>query len=92
MTDRIANLPETNDPMSPEELNMMREIFQAGSASVEGVKGKNLIIYGVLFFVLNLPIVDRLIKGFVDTTDIVLLALKAMVFILIIYILQVLNI
>lgn len=86
MTDPIKSLPETKDIISPEEANIMREIFQAGQASVHN--SYNILLYGVLFFVLSLPITDKLIKGFIGTTDLILLALKAVIFIFLIFILQ----
>ena len=86
MSDSIKSLPESREPLTREEANMMREIFQAGQDSTN--KNYSLLAYGTLFFVLSLPITDKLIRGFIDTTDLILIALKAVLFIMIIFISQ----
>ena len=89
MSDSIKSLPESREPLSREEANMMREIFQAGQASNNN--NYSLLAYGTLFFVLSLPITDKLIKGFIDTTDLILIALKSVLFIMIIFVSQMLG-
>lgn len=90
MSDSIKNLPESREPMTREEANMMREIFQAGQASVSN-NNYSLLAYGTLFFVLSLPFTDKIIRGFVDTTDLILIALKSVLFIMIIFVAQLLG-
>ncbi len=89
MSDSIKSLPESREPFTREEANMMREIFQAGQTSNNS--NYSLLAYGTLFFVLSLPITDKLIKGFIDTTDLILIALKSVLFIMIIFIAQMLG-
>jgi hypothetical protein len=90
MTDRISNLPEADDPISPSELNMMKELFgQTASASAtSSIQPKALLVYGVLFFVLNLPVIDNLMRGIIETHDLILLFIKTGVFILFILLIQ----
>ena len=90
MTDSINTLPETREPMSMEETNMMREIFQAGQSSVSN-NNYSLLVYGTLFFVMSLPITDKIIKGFVNTTDLILIALKSVLFVMIIFVANLLG-
>lgn len=84
MSDSIKSLPESREPMTREEMNMMREIFQAGQASTKN--SYSLIAYGILFFILSLPVTDKLIKGFINTTDLILIAVKSVLFVMIVFI------
>jgi hypothetical protein len=88
MTDFLKNLPEAQEPLSPEEMNMMKDIFQSGQGV--GTVNKNFykpLIYGALFFALSIPLTDKLIRGFIETTDLVLIFVKTAVFIIIAYLL-----
>lgn len=87
MTDVLKTLPEAQEPLSNEEMNMMRDIFQYQNAGAPATNFYRPLMYGVLFFVLSLPITDKLIKGFIDTTDLILIAIKSALFILITYVL-----
>lgn len=87
MTDRIDSLPESQDPISPEEMNIMREVFQATQSSVDDAK--SILLYGIAFVVLNLPIVDNLIKGTINTTSTILvITIKTVIFLIVVWVLK----
>lgn len=88
MTDVLRNLPEAREPLSREEMNMMKDIFRApGSGLKTPDTVYKALIYGALFFALSLPITDKFIKGFIEATDIILLAVKTAIFIIIVFLL-----
>lgn len=90
MTDVLKTLPEAREPLSNEEMNMMREVFRSGQ-DVGAASNRSLykpLIYGALFFALSLPVTDKLIKGFIETTDLVLLVIKSSIFIIILFLLM----
>lgn len=88
MTDVLKTLPDAQEPLSNEEMNMMREIFQSGHVNAPNTNFYRPLIYGALFFALSLPVTDKLIKGFIATTDLVLLAIKTAIFIIIVFLLM----
>lgn len=88
MTDALKNLPDSREPLSNEEMTVLKDIFQSGQQSgVTSVKMYRPLIYGLLYFVLSLPITDKFIKSLMNTTDLVLIGIKTALFVLIIYIL-----
>ena len=89
MADKIKELPVVEDPPTPVEVNLMREIFQS---SVPETELKSLFFYAVLFFVLNLKIVDSFLRNFITTSDILFLMIKTFIFIVIISLSRLMNI
>lgn len=89
MADVLKTLPDDHEPLSNEEMNMMRDIFQTGQ-DVGAASTTNFykpLIYGALFFILSLSITDKIIRGFIETTDLVLIAIKSAIFIVMVFLL-----
>jgi len=87
MTD-VRELQESDEPYTRDQMNVMPDLF-AGSPQGESTKGKySPLIFGVIFFVLNLPIVNELLKKVIDTSDMILLLIKSVVYIVILFIMK----
>lgn len=87
MADKIKNLPETNDPASPIEINVMKEVIQAPTQQSPLIMSlRAYAIYASLFFILNLSITDSLLKNFITSGDLVLLLIKTVMFVSIIWV------
>ena len=87
MTD-IRELQDSDEPYTRDQMNVMPDLF-AGSSQGESDKGKySPLIFGVLFFVLNLPIVNEILKKVIATSDIILLVIKSVFYVVILFILK----
>ena len=87
MTD-VRELQESDEPYTRDQMNVMPDLFD-GSPQVESTKGKySPLVFGVIFFVLNLPIVNELLKKVIDTSDMILLLIKSVVYIVILFIMK----
>ncbi len=87
MTD-IRELQDSDEPYTRDQMNVMPDLF-AGSSQSGSDKGKySPLIFGVLFFVLNLPIVNELLKKVIATSDTILLVIKSVFYVVILFILK----
>ena len=91
MADSIAQLPKTMTLPSEHDMRVMSTIFGSpinnGSYELRG-----LIVPSILFFALSLPIADTMLNKFITTSNIVLLAIKTGIFILLLLICQLFHI
>jgi hypothetical protein len=87
MTD-IRELQDSDEPYTRDQMNVMPDLF-AGSSQGGSDKAKySPLIFGVLFFVLNLPIVNELLKKVIATSDMILLVIKSVFYVVILFILK----
>ena len=59
-----------------------------GNTSLSSNNTTKLLVYGVVFFVLSMPFVDNFIKGKISASNIVILAIKTGIFLLILILTQ----
>ncbi len=87
MTD-VRELQDSDEPYTRDQMNVIPDLFDS-SYQTEADKGKySPLIFGVLFFVLNLPIVNELLKKVIDTSEMILLLIKSVVYIVLLFILK----
>lgn len=91
MADRIANLPQSQERPSDIDVNVMRDVFGDGVAVAKSLQLKKLIIPTILFVVLNLPVVDNLLKNVVPDSEMVIVFVKTLIFLIVMVILQLVN-
>lgn len=86
MTD-VRELQESDEPYTRDQMNVIPDLFNTAQAQSD--KGKySPLIFGAIFFVLNLPIINELIKKAVNTSDLILLLIKSVFFVVILFILK----
>jgi hypothetical protein len=88
MADRIANLPPSQERPSDIDVNVMRDVFGDGVAVANSLQLKKLIIPAILFVVLSLPMVDNLLKNVVPDSEIVIMFVKTLIFLIVLVVLQ----
>lgn len=85
MTD-IRDLQDSDEPYTRDQMNVMSDLFHTTQQSEKGKYSP--LIFGVVFFVLNLPIVNELIKKVVDTSDMILLLIKSVFYVVLLFTLK----
>lgn len=92
-SDQLGALPvQRNQKPSEQDIRVMETVFGRNVAnSGNGVSLSSLIIPGILFFVLSLPFVDKFIRKYLSTSDILLLSVKTGIFVLLLMILQLIG-
>jgi hypothetical protein len=86
MADKISQLPMDYNSPSEQDLKVMNALF--GNSKINSEVQK-LLIPGILFFVLSIPYFDKLLGNFVTTSsNYVLLAIKTIIFIILLLIIQ----
>jgi len=89
MSNAISGLPmSARQQPSEHDMRIMEAMF---GSSTTGYEAKKLLIPGLLFFALSLPFVDKLLKGVITTSDLVLLVIKTGIFLGLLLIAQLLN-
>lgn len=73
---------------SPSETRIMNAMVGANVTSNTPIK---FIVSGIVFFVLNLPFVDTFLKEKISASDLVILAIKTGLFLLVIVLTQFLG-
>jgi len=91
MADRIANLPPSQEQPSDIDVNVMRDVFGDGAAVAKSLQLKKLIIPAILFVVLSLPMVDNLLKNVVPDSEMVIMFVKTLIFLIVLVVLQLLS-
>lgn len=91
MADRIANLPPSQEQPSDIDVNVMRDVFGDGAAVAKSVQLKKLIIPAILFLVLSLPMVDNLLENVVPNSEMVLMFVKTLIFLIVLVVLQLVS-
>lgn len=95
MGDNINNLPINNRPPTNHELKIVKELFEDPehqetiNTSVNELK--DYILAGILFLVFSLKSLDNLLKNNVaifENSDIILVLFKALLFIIIFYVVR----
>jgi hypothetical protein len=87
MSNALSGLPISANqrPPSEHDMRIMEAMFGSSSA---GYEIKKLIVPGALFLALSLPFVDRLLKGVITTSDLVLLVIKTGLFLALLLVAQ----
>ena len=89
MADRIANLsPSQQEQPSEIDVNIMRDVFGDGKAVAKSLQLKKIIIPAILFVVLSLPIVDNLLKSVVPDSEMEIMFVKTLIFLIVLVLLQ----
>lgn len=91
MADRIANLPPSQKQPSDIDVNVMRDVFGDGAAVAKSLQLKKLIIPAILFVVLSLPMVDNLLKNVVPDSEMVIMFVKTLIFLIVLVVLQLVS-
>ena len=89
--DNIMNLP--TDKMSPSanEVNMMNTFFQENKGTFHNLcyEFKDILVIGLIYFLVGLPFVDGLIKSMItsaENSSFILLGIKTLLFMLVYFI------
>lgn len=85
--DQIHGLPVNPRSSSPQEAKIMNAMFGT-TQTTSSNSPVRLLVSGIVFFILNLPIVDNFIKSKISATDSVILAVKTGLFLLVLVIVQ----
>lgn len=92
MTDRLSSLPRSNDHTSDTDMNVIKSMFGNTTNPVPLNSSKRLLFISIIFFVINLPFIDSALKSVIpETSDIIHLFIKTIIFVVIILIGQVLQ-
>lgn len=92
MSDKIANLPTDNNPMTSDEVKLTNAIFQSNLTVYQKIfiAVKEYFIIFLLFFFISLPVFDPIIQQFVGSAqnNYILLIIKAFIFTVIFFIIN----
>ena len=91
MADRIANLPLSQEQPSDIDVDVMRDVFGDGVAVAKSLQLKKLIIPAILFVVLSLPMVNNLLKNVVPDSEMVIMFVKTLIFLIVLIVLQLVS-
>jgi hypothetical protein len=86
--DPISSLPTTTTPPSQNDLEVIKTLFGKGEAVSSAFRVKELIVPTLAFVALSLPFTDSLLKNNVTTNEFAVMAIKVLVFLLVLVILQ----
>jgi len=86
--DPISSLPATTKPPSQNDIEVIRTLFGKGQAISSSFNIKELIVPTLAFVVLSLPFTDKLLKNNVTSNDFAVMAIKVLVFFLVLVVLQ----
>lgn len=93
MADSLSSLPTDNTIPHHNELKVVNELFKKHGNSFDSIVGefKVPIIYGIIFFILSLPVSTNCINYIVpsiekDDTNVFTILIKTLLFILLVYI------
>lgn len=91
--DSIDVLPTDRNLISPEEAQIVENVFQVQQSAMERIasNSKDVIIVGFLYVVFSLPQLDELIRKFipqVEQSPYILTAIKALMFMIAFFILN----
>ena len=70
------------------DVNIIRDVFGDGKAVAKSLQLKKIIIPAILFVVLSLPIVDNLLKSVVPDSEMVIMFVKTLIFLIVLVLLQ----
>lgn len=93
MGDYIKNLPTDATVATVNEMNVINSLFQQQKKTLKTVfiGIKDIIIAGVIFFVMTLPFVNGLLGGcinFVNTSPLVMSIIKTVIFMVLFFFVQ----
>jgi hypothetical protein len=92
MADLITNLPSSREKPSDIDVNVIRDVFGDGVSVAKSLQLKRLIIPAVMFVVLSLPIVNGFLKTIVPDSEIVLMFVKTIIFLIVLILIQLMSI
>ena len=90
MADHLSSLPYSDKHISNTDMNVVRSVFgDAHNATQESILSnrnfKRLLFIGIIFVVINLPLIESFMKSVVpETSDFIFLLIKTIIFIVII--------
>lgn len=90
-SDPLNTIPVSNYNPTPQELKVMNAMFGGVGDSSPSSTSFRLLISSGVFFALGLPFVDSFIKGLISASDVVILAIKTGLFLLILIVLQLIG-
>jgi len=73
------------------DVNVMRDVFGDGVAVAKSLQLKKIIIPAILFVVLSLPMVDNLLKNVVPDSEMVIVFVKTLIFLIVLVVLQLVS-
>lgn len=88
-SDQMRNLPVNRQSPDPHDIKVMEAVF--GNTTTAPSTTTKLLISGVTFFILGLPVTDDILKKFIDTSPMILLMIKTGIFVAIILMAQLLG-
>lgn len=83
MTDNISQLPATDEKISEIDINILNTLFENKNVKKNI---KKLLIPGLVFLILNIPMVDSLMKNLISNSTIINLIIKTLLFLVILWI------
>jgi len=92
MTDLIDKLPTDNTPIEPKEMVIIENIFKPENVdTINNViyKTKDIIIAGIIFFIVSLPFINSLFNKYLPITqksEYIGLCIKTLAFIIILFV------
>jgi hypothetical protein len=90
MADRIDNLPSSKEEPSEIDLNIMKDIF-GKMTETKSFDFKALIIPIIVFLVLSLSVTDTVMRNLISNSDVTILTVKTIIFIMVLVVVQVSN-
>jgi hypothetical protein len=90
MADRIDNLPSSKEDPSEIDINVMKDIFGKMSET-KSFNFKALIIPIIIFLVLSLSVTDTVMRNLISDSDVTILAVKTIIFIVVLVLVQISN-
>lgn len=92
MADQIKQLPSVQEPPSDIDINVMRELFGDGASVIKSLQFKKLIIPTVIFIVLSLPMVNNVLKTVLPDSEMLLMFVKTLIFLVVLAAVQLMSI
>lgn len=89
-SDQMRNLPVNRQNPDPHDVKVMEAVFGNTTTTPPSTTTK-LLISGISFFILGLPVADTILKKFIDTSPMILLMIKTGIFVAIILMAQLLG-
>jgi hypothetical protein len=90
MADRIDNLPSSKEDPSEIDINVMKDIFGKMSET-KSFNFKALIIPIIIFLVLSLSVTDTVMRNLISDSDVTILAVKTIIFVVVLVLVQISN-
>jgi len=87
--DQIHRLPYNQQQPSPQDMRIMNAMLGSNGASCNSPL--KFILSGVIFFVLSMPFVDTFLKEKISASEIVIIAIKTGIFLVVLMLTQLMG-